>query len=265
MTDKSFFQDKVIIITGVSSGIGREAALRFAQFNARVVLAARNQEKLTLLQQEIQEQGGQALAIPTDVSSYEDTQKMAYETIAKWKKIDVLIANAGQYVQGNFNEIDLETFKQSMAVNFYGAIHVIKSVLPEMQRVRKGHIVIVNSLDAQKGIVGDGPYVAAKSALSGLGDVLRQELRSTGIKVTSIYPGRVDTPMIQHLQVPWISPKISPDRVVTAIIKGIKRNRAVIVVPSLYLPVGAFNNLFPRLVDWCYRILKIEGKKLEQK
>lgn len=265
MTDKSFFQDKVIIITGASSGIGRAAALRFAQFNARVVLAARNKEKLTLLKQEIHEQGGQALAIQTDVSSYKDAKKMAYETIAKWGKIDILIANAGQYLQGNFDDIDIEIFKQSMGVNFYGTIHVIKSVLPEMQRARQGHIVVVNSLDAQKGIIGDGPYVAAKSALSGLGDVLRQELRSIGINITSIYPGRVDTPMIQHIQVPWISPKISPEKVVTAMIKGIKRNRAVVVVPLVYLPVGALNNLFPCLVDWFYRILKIEGEKLEQK
>jgi NAD(P)-dependent dehydrogenase (short-subunit alcohol dehydrogenase family) len=85
-------------------------------------------------------------------------------------------------------------------------------------RQRKGHIVIVNSLDAKKGIIGDTPYVAAKSALDGFGDSLRQELKKEGINITSVYPARVDTPMIEHLKVLWVSPKISCGKVVKAMI-----------------------------------------------
>lgn len=265
MNEKAFFQDKVIIITGASSGIGKTAALYLAQFNAKLVLAARRPEKLDLVNQEIQAQGGQALAIPTDIASDEDVLKLVHETIAKWGRIDIVIANAGQYLQGKFAEINLESFKQSMAVNFFGTIQVIKSVLPEMYRAGRGHIVIINSLDAKKGIIGDGPYVSAKSALDGFGDVLRQELRETGIKVTSIYPGRVDTPMIQHIKVPWLSPKISPEKVVRAMIRGIKRNKAIVIVPSMYFLLGALNNLVPRLVDWFYKIFKIEGETIARK
>ena len=95
MKDKLFFQDKVVIITGASSGIGRATALVFAQLNAKVVLASRNEEKLESLKDEIHSKGGQALVIKTDINSLEDTQRMAKETISKWGKIDIVIANAG--------------------------------------------------------------------------------------------------------------------------------------------------------------------------
>jgi 3-dehydrosphinganine reductase len=265
MKDKLFFQDKVVIITGASSGIGRTAALILAQLNAKVVLASRNEEKLDSIKEEIRSKGGQALAIKTDTSSLEDTQRMVKETISKWGKIDVLIANAGKYVTDISHEIDILSFKESMAINFFGTLNAIKSVLPEMKRQTKGHIVIINSLDAKKGIIGDAPYVAAKSALDGVGDILRQELNGEGINITSIYPGRVDTPMIEHLIVPRVSSKISPDKVVKSMIKGIKRKKAIVIVPSTYFLLGSLNNIFPRLTDWFYRKFKIEGEKIGKK
>jgi uncharacterized protein len=263
MKDKLFFQDKVIIITGASSGIGRAAALIFSQLNARVVLASRNVEKLESLKQMIESQGGQALIFKTDICSFKDTQLMTKGTISKWGRIDILIANAGKHIQDVSHEIDIPSFKESMNINFFGTLNVIKSVLPEMKHTGKGHIVIINSLDAKKGITGDGPYVSAKSALDGLGDVLRQELKQHGINITSIYPARVDTPMIKNIKVPWISPKMSCRKVVNAMIRGIKQNKAIITVPSVYFLLSSLNNIFPRFVDWSYRKLKIEGEKIE--
>lgn len=262
MNPHQFFKDKVIIITGASSGIGRMAALTLARLNSRIVLVARNEEKLIQLQEEIHASGGQALVIKADVSSCKDIEKMTNQVIAEWGRMDIVIANAGQYIQGYFQDIQIDEFEKSMAVNFFGAVNLIKSVLPVMHQAGKGHIVIVSSLDAKKGIVGDGPYVVAKAALQGLGDVLRQELYGTGIFVTTVYPGRVDTPMIKHISVPWISPKISPEKVVKAIINGIKKRKAIVVVPAIYRPLGALNDLFPRMVDWFYRILKIEGTEI---
>lgn len=265
MRDNLFFKDKVVIVTGASSGIGKAAALTFSQFDAKVVLASRNEEKLESLKKEILSKGGQPLVIKMDTSSLEDTQRMAMETITKWGKIDILIANAGKYVPDVSHDIDILAFKESMAINFFGTLNVIKSVIPMMKRQREGHIVIVNSLDSKKGIIGDAPYVAAKSALDGFGDSLRQEFKKEGINITSVYPARVDTPMIEHLKVPWVSPKISCDKVVRAILKGIKRNKAIVVVPSMYFLLGPVNNTFPRLADWIYRKLKIEGVKIGQK
>jgi short-subunit dehydrogenase len=211
----------------------------------------------------IESQGGQALIFKTYICSFEDTQLMAKGTISKWGRIDILIANAGKHIQDVSHEIDIPSFKESLEINFFGTLNVIKSVLPEMQHAGKGHIVIINSLDAKKGITGDGPYVSAKSALDGLGDVLRQELNQHGINITSIYPARVDTPMIKNIKVPWISPKMPPLKVVKAIIKGIKKNKAVVTVPSVYFLLGPVNNLFPRFLDWSYGKLKIEGEKTE--
>ncbi len=261
MKDTDYFRDKVVVITGASSGIGRAAALAFARRGARVVLAARNEEKLESLKEEILGQGGRALAIKTDVGSFAETQGMARETLLEWGRIDIAIANAGQYIQDESCGIDLQAYERSLALNFMGTLHTVKSVLPEMLRLGKGHIVIVNSLDAKKGIVGDGPYVAAKAALDGFADVLRQELKGKEIRVTSIYPGRVDTPMLKDLQVPWISPKMPPGKVAQAIIKGIKRNRAAVAVPPVFFLLGPLNEMFPRLADRAFRFLKIEGKK----
>jgi uncharacterized protein len=263
MKDSLFFKDKVIIITGASSGIGRSAALIFSQFRAKIVLASRNEEKLELLEKEILTKGSQALVTRMDTCSLADTMKMTEETISKWGKIDIVIANAGKYVTDDSHNIDIHAFKESMSINFFGTLNVIKSVLPEMKRQGKGHIVIINSLDAKKGIIGDAPYVAAKSALDGFGDSLRQELKKEGINITSVYPARVDTPMIEHLKVPWVSPKISCSKVVKAMIQGIKRNKAIVVVPSTYFLLGSLNNSFPRLTDWFYRKLKIEGVRIK--
>jgi len=263
MNDKFFFRDKVVIITGASSGIGRAAALAFAQRGAKVVLAARDEEQLESLREEIRRGGGEALVVKTDIRSFSDTQRLARETIVKWGRIDILIANAGQYIQDDSCAVDLQAYERSMALNFMGTLHAVKSVLPEMRHRGQGHIVLVNSLDAKKGIVGDGPYVAAKAALDGFGDVLRQELKPKRIHITSIYPGRVDTPMLKSVNVPWISPKISPGKVVRAMIQGIKRNKAIVIVPSVFFLLGSLNSLFPRLADRVYRFLKIEGKKIE--
>ena len=232
MDNKTFFRDKVIVITGASSGIGRDAALAFSQFGSKTVLVSRKEEKLNYVKDEIQSKGGEALVIKADISSFDDTLKIARDTILKWGRVDILIACAGKYVQDITGELDIQSYQDSMALNFFGTLNVIKSLLPGMKQQGRGHIVIINSLDAKKGIIGDAPYVSAKAALDGFGDVLRQEMKPFNINVTSVYPGRVDTPMIENLEVPVISRKISPGKVVNAIIKGIKRNRATVTVPS---------------------------------
>lgn len=263
MNNRLFFNGKVIVITGASGGIGQAASIFLAELGAKVVMASRNEEKLFLLRDDIQSKGGQALSIRTDISSYEDTERLVTETVSKWGRIDILIANAGIYIKDISNEIDIQSYQKAMSVNFFGTLNIIKTVLPEMKRNGSGHIVIVNSLDSKKGIAGDGPYVSAKSALAGFGDVLRQENRNNNINITSIFPGRVNTQMISNLKVPWITPKIPSEKVVKAIVKGIKRNKAHVIVPSAFFFLGVLNNLTPRLLDWIYRTFRIGGEWVE--
>jgi short-subunit dehydrogenase len=254
------FKGKIVVVTGASSGIGYATALKFQELGAKLVLVARRRDKLNQLKEIIQSNGGEALVIATDVSSLEEVQKMADQIIIHYGKVDILIANAGQYIQSSIINSQIEDFERSMAVNFYGIVYVIKSLLPSMNEEQSGNIVIVNSLDAKKGVVGDAPYVSAKSALDGFGDVLRQELAGIGINVISVFPGRVDTAMVEGLSVPWISPKMHADKVVGAIIKGIRRNKATVCVPGFYSSLGAMNNVFPRFLDWVYAKFKLEGK-----
>lgn len=262
MKKVDFFKEKVIIITGSSSGIGRATSLALAQYGSKVVLASRTIDKLISLKEQITSKGGQALVIKTDICSPVDINKMIKETILKWGRIDILIACAGQYVQDITNELDINKYQQSMTLNFFGTLNSIKNTLPEMKRQRSGHIVIINSLDAKKGIVGDGPYVSAKAALDGFGDVLRQEMKPFNIKVTSIFPGRVNTPMIESIKVPSISRKIPPEKVAKAILKAIKGNKATVIVPSTFSMISILNYLIPHFSDWAYRVLKIQGQQI---
>jgi len=263
MGKKKYFQDKVILITGASSGIGQSAALTLAKMRAKVVIASRNYEKLKELETQIQAVGYQALAVRADVSNAEDVNALVDSVIQHWGRIDVLISNAGEYFRGSILETANEIFRKSFDVNFFGSLYTIKRVLPLMLDQKSGCIVLMNTLDSKKGVVGDGPYVSAKAALDGLGDVLRQELSGTGVRVISVYPGRVDTPMIKDIEVPWITPKISPNTVVKRMTQGIVKSKPIVVVPHVYFSLGALNNLFPRFMDWAYRLLRLQG--LERK
>jgi len=256
-----FFKDKVVIITGASSGIGKLTAFSLSQLGAKVALAARNQTKLDEIKNQIISAGNQSIAVKTDVEKKEETDNLIDIVLKQWDRIDIFIANAGQYIQGSIIDSDANTFQKSFDVNFYGVFYGIKKVLSVMQKQKSGCIVIVNSLDAKKGIVGDGPYVAAKSALSGFADVLRQEVKNYGIKVISVYPGRVDTPMIEDIKVPWISAKIPAQKVVNAMLKGIIKSKPIVIVPKMYYLLGALNNIFPSMMDWFYNKLQLEGEK----
>src|SRR4051794_10381177 len=97
----------------------------------------------------------------------------------------------------------------------------------------RGHIVLVSSIDGLKALPGDAPYAAAKFALAGLGDALRQDLRPHGVGVTTVFPGRVDTPMVENLHVPLVSRKLPPERVARAIVRAIQRDRAEVLLPRL--------------------------------
>ncbi|HHX65460.1 MAG TPA: SDR family oxidoreductase, partial [Chloroflexi bacterium] len=252
--------ERVVIITGASSGIGRATALALAREGAHVTLAARNIEALERVAVEIQELGGKALAVPCDVSHRDQIETLVERTLTEWGRIDVLVANAGRYVQTPIRDATPEHFEQSMAVNFYGAIAGVLAVLPHMLRQGSGHVVLISSMDARKGIPPDAPYIAAKAALAMFGDVLRQELHGTGVRVTVVYPGRVDTPLIEHLRVPWISAKIAPEKVADAIVRALHRNAAQIITPPQARLLDCVQFLSPRLADWFVRTLGLEGQ-----
>jgi dehydrogenase/reductase SDR family member 7B len=253
--------DRIVIITGASSGIGRATALAFAEAGAKVVLASRNLAALEDLAQSIHAMGGEALVIPTDVAIRAQGERVVHETLARWGRIDVVVANAGVYVRGRVVDVEIADLERSMAVNFYGAIYPILAAVPHMVKKGSGHLVLVTSMDAKKGIPLDAPYVAAKFALSGFGEVMRQELHGTGVSVTTVFPGRVATPMIAKIKVPWISAPISAESVARAIVQSAHRRQPEIIIPAIGRLLIYLNTLSPRLGDWLVRLFRLEGEE----
>jgi short-subunit dehydrogenase len=250
------------IVTGASSGIGRAVASALAARGVHVVLVSRNQKALEILAEEIEQSGGAATVAVTDVRNREEIQRLVRNTVTRFEKIDICVCNAGAYLRGRVSDISTAELESSMAVNFYGSASLVLEVLPFMLRRRKGHLVAITSVDGKKGLPLDAPYVAAKSALTGFMEVLRQELHGTGVRASVILPGRVDTPMIEDLEFPWISRKIASTRVARAVMQAVERDRAEVLIPYLgpksLLLASAFS---ARLGDWLVRIFRLEGEK----
>jgi short-subunit dehydrogenase len=250
---------KVAIITGASSGIGLETAMLFARRGANITLASRNQEALQRISQQIERLGQQTLVIPTDVGQQNQVIKMVQETLTRWNRIDILVSNAGQYIRSPIRTLDLQQIEKSMAVNFYGGVYAIHAVLPTMLAQKRGHIVLMTSMDAKTCLPPDAPYVAAKCALSGYGEVLRQELFQTGVHVSIIFPGRVDSPMLENLKVPWISAKISSLNVAKAILRAIQNEKDEVILPPQARLLYYLRIISPALMDWAVRQFHLQG------
>jgi NADP-dependent 3-hydroxy acid dehydrogenase YdfG len=226
-------------------------------------MASRSAELLHSLFDEITAFGGRAVVVPTDVTDRVQVQWLIKEALGPLGRIDILVCSAGVYPRIQVRDSTIEDYRRCMEVNFYGSVSVILSALPAMLNRRQGHIVVVSSVDGKKGLPMDAVYVSTKFALTGFADVLRQELRGTGVSVSTILPGRVDTPMIAHLTVPVISTKISPDRVARAVVKAIRRKRAEIVVPYQDKALILAGSISARLGDRLVQLFRLEGKDME--
>ena len=252
----------VTIITGASGGIGRATAQVFAASGARLVLAARSPEKLAAVQSELHATGAQVLVVPGDVTREVDVRSLVDKTLERFGRIDIAICNAGVYVRSAVKDLPLASIERCMDVNFYGTVHLIRAVLPLMLAQGSGHIVAVTSVDGRKGLPPDGAYVASKFATTGFMDVLRQELRGTGVYASTILPGRVDTPMIETIDVPLASPKISSARVGRAILRAVRMRRRELVIPFAGpKALIVLSALWPGLGDMLVRFFKLEGEE----
>ncbi len=253
------FSGKTAIVTGASSGIGWATALALSKKGVCLALGARSTPALEELATQICSQGGEAFAYPTDVTRQDQVQSLVAETLRRWGKIDLLVADAGEYIPCPVAELDVETLERSLAVNFFGGVHAVLAVLPHMLAQHSGHIVLVLTVDAQKALTPDAPYVSAKFALRGFGETLRQELYRTGVSLSIIYPGRVDTPMIDNLKFSWVSPKIPAEDVAKSILSAIERRRVQVILPGRARLLVYVNYFFPTLADAAARRLHLQG------
>ena len=192
-------KDRVALITGASQGIGRATALLFAERGARVVLAARSADKLAAVEAEINQAGGQALAVTLDVADEEQVKSGIKQALEHFGHIDILVNNAAitrDQLQMRMKRADWEAV---LTTNLTGAHLCIQRVLPGMLRQRYGRIINVTSVVAQTGNPGQANYVASKAGLIGLTKALAVEVASRKITVNAIAPGFIISPMTDGL------------------------------------------------------------------
>ncbi|MBZ9650914.1 SDR family oxidoreductase [Psychroflexus montanilacus] len=193
-------KDKVILITGASSGIGESTAMTLSEKGASVVLCARSVDKLNKIKDQIEKNGGKALIIETDVTKPDDFKNAVSQILEKYGTIDVLINNAGLMPLSYIEKLKTDEWHQMIDVNIKGVLNGVAAVLPTMRKNKSGHIINISSSAAHRYFPGGAVYSATKIAVKMFSEGLRQELTSAyGIKVTSIEPGAVDTSLFESI------------------------------------------------------------------
>lgn len=250
---------KVVLITGASSGFGEDAALLFAAQGCRVVLAARRLERLQVLVETIRSRGGQAVAIPVDMSVRAQIENMVQAALDRCGQIDILFNNAGfgrlDWLENLDPERDIEA---QVHVNLLGVIHTTRAVLPHMLRRGSGHIINMSSVAGLIPAPLYSVYGATKFGVRAFTDALRREVSPFGIRVTGIYPGPAATEFGGHTgqhsarglfrRLGFV--KLSSRSVAARVVQAARYPRRTIVIPWWFRGVSGFNALFPGVVDW---------------
>jgi len=192
-------KDKVALVTGASQGIGHETALALAEAGARVALAARNEEKLAALVQEIAEKDGQAFAVKMDVADTEQIKSGFKSVLEKFGRLDILVNNAAITRDSLAMRMKLDDWDAVIRTNLTGAYLCTQQALPIMMKARTGRIINIASVVAQMGNAGQANYVAAKAGLIGLTKAIAMEISSRNITVNAVAPGFIQSPMTDVL------------------------------------------------------------------
>lgn len=192
-------KDKVALLTGASQGIGRETALALAEAGAKVAAAARNEEKLAALVNEIVDVGGEAVAVKMDVAEAEQIKAGFKQVLDKYGRLDILVNNAAITRDGLALRMKQEDWEAVIRTNLTGAHLCIQQALGTMMRARAGRIINIASVVAQMGNAGQANYVAAKAGLVGLTKAIAIEIASRNITVNAVAPGFIATPMTDVL------------------------------------------------------------------
>jgi NADP-dependent 3-hydroxy acid dehydrogenase YdfG len=203
---------KVAIVTGASSGIGEATALELARQGASVALVARRHDRLVDLAGQIEEEGGKALPIEADVSDHGKVESLVTQTAGQFGGLHILVNNAGVMLLGPVEGADVEEWRRMIDVNLLGLLYCTREALPVIRDSGGGHIVNVSSVAGRQANLGSAVYNLTKWGVTGFSEALRQEAMHSGIRVTCVEPGMVETELQGHNKNPAVTDAIDKMR-----------------------------------------------------
>jgi short-subunit dehydrogenase len=252
---------KTILITGASTGIGRELALKLSAVNNQLILIARRTELLNQIKEEVIN-NSQIDIYQCDVSNHDQVKAVFNTILKKHQRIDLSILNSGVSYRNSIEDFDADKGKKTFDINVMGVIYCIEQLLPMYMKEGRGIIAGVSSLADARGFAKSGFYCASKAALTTYLESLRCELKSYGVKVITIKPGFVKTPMTDknEFKMPLL---LSVDKAVNIILNGLKKEKAIIQFPFLIAAAIKLVKIIPNnIFDYISsNQIKIIGKK----
>lgn len=257
----AYFKDKVAVVTGAGSGIGRALAAQLARAGAIVRATDLDAAAVESCAGEIRAEGGRAEGRPLDVASAAAVEAEVRDVVAAHGRLDAMFNNAGVLLVGQFQDFTAEQWRRLLDVNLHGVINGARAAYPVMLRQGAGHIVNTSSLSGVVPGVFQVPYVASKFAVVGLSRALRAEAAAGGVRVSVVCPGFVDTGIYRSgdfvrfnrermlaMQPRWMW--VTPDSCARAILRGVRRNRALILIGWDARFSWMLNRLSPSLYQW---------------
>lgn len=247
------FKNKVVVMTGASSGIGEASAIEFTKNGANIVLVGRKKNKLIEVEKKLLKYKTTMLCCECDVSQKSQVKELGKQVLDKFGRIDILVNNAGFAIYGPVSKQSIEEIESQMNTNYFGMIYCTKNFLPKMLEQNSGHIVNVASVAASFGLPGIAPYCASKFAMLGFSEGLKHELKETNVKVTVVSPIMVRTNFFDHpsfSSMPKYSPtSLSAKTVAKAVLRAANSSRLEIIVPSVVRGAIWTKHTFPFFVN----------------
>ena len=240
------FRGQVAVVTGASSGIGWELARQLAADGACVGLVARRREPLETLATQIRAAGGVAAVAPADVGDRGQVEQAIAGIAAEFGPVDLLIANAGVGMPTFLDPINIADVEAMFRINVLGVVYSFGAVLPEMLRRRNGHLAAVSSLGGNVGLPGESAYCASKAAVNTYLDGLRVHLRDRGVRVTTLCPGFVTTPMTAANNF-WMPGLMSAEAAARRMLRALRRGKKVYNFPWITRMLMQLLGMMP---DW---------------